>query len=267
MYDYSAADIEDNLRHGPGVHVEEGFLSPSECDELAEVIKSFEPDRFGSLRCLFDKSHLFQQIAGHRLISDVCEQLFGVEHRLSALGARIIERGTEDTFEHRHVLSPHIDYPYPAAIGDREGDAGKFFGMHLGLQVLIPLADMTLENGATAYLPGSQKWFRRPDREQFAEALRTGEIERLIIPRGSIAMWSGPLWHSAMPNKQERSRIMVTMLFSPSFINHPHRMRDNYPQEFIDGLSPDLRRLLGVDDFNAMVFEQPKKRIQQTETV
>lgn len=267
MHDVSLSKIEHSLRHGSGVHVQEGFLSPHECDDLVDVIQSYEPDRFGSLRCLLDKSPLFQKIATDDLIAGICGQLFGTEHRLSALGARVIEKGTDDSFEHRHVLSPHIDYPYPSVIGDHEGEAGKFFGIHFGLQVLIPLADMNLENGATAYLPGSQKWYRRPDRELFAEAVRTGEAKRLVVPRGTIAMWSGPLWHSAMPTSVEDPRIMVTMLFSPSFINHPHRMRDNYSREFIDGLSPALQRLIGAEDFNAMVFEQPKKRTRQAETV
>jgi hypothetical protein len=267
MPDLSVADIEHNLRHGSGVHVQEGFLSAQECDDLIDVIKSYEPDRFGSLRCLLDKSPIFLRIATDPLITGICGQLFGIEHRLSALGARVIERGTDDSFEHRHVLSPHIDYPYPSVIGEHEGESGKFFGMHFGLQVLLPLADMGLENGATAYLPGSQKWYRRPDREQFAQAVRTGEAKRLVVPRGTIAMWSGPLWHSAMPTTVDESRVMVTMLFSPSFINHPHRMRDNYSREFIDGLSPELRKLIGVDDFNAMVFEHPNKRIHQTEAV
>jgi ectoine hydroxylase-related dioxygenase (phytanoyl-CoA dioxygenase family) len=255
----SAANIYD-LTDGEGVQTIENFLSLDDCSSVKNIILDYEPDALGSVRCLFDKSHIFQSMITDKRLTNICESLFQVDYRLSALGARVIRPHCEVSSEHKHVQSPHIDYPYPSVIGDNEGRNSPYFGIPLGLQVLIPLVDLTLENGATAYIPGSHKWYTKPKHEMFYDLVEKGRGKRLVIPAGTAALWAGPLWHCAMHNNSTNDRVVVTMMLAPAFINHPHLMRDTYSDEFTSTLESNVRKLLSLDDPVPHIFKQPKRK-------
>lgn len=248
------------MAEGDGVATLPGFIDRETCRELTSIVESYEPDRLGSVRCLLDKSPHFEAIVTNEIIEAICIELFGTDYRLSALGARIMPPRSRGKPEHAHVTSAHVDYPYPAVIKQTPGTSSKYYGVPLGLQVLIPLVDLTLENGATAYLPYSHKLHRLPEKGEFEDKFANGEVERLEISAGTLACWSGPVWHCAMPNDSDFDRTVVTMLLSPPFINHPHLMRDNYSKKYLESRPEKLQRLLSMKDFTAMVFEQPAKK-------
>ncbi|RCK18825.1 phytanoyl-CoA dioxygenase family protein [Thalassospira lucentensis] len=249
------------MTDGKGLFTLPNFLTTSACNEILSIVQSYEPDDLGSVRCLLDKSPHFEDLVTNETIEEICLKLFGTEYRLSALGARIIPSRSDVGAEHSHVTTAHIDYPYRAVVRQTPGIASRFFGVPLGLQVLIPLVDLTLENGATAYLPGSHKRYQMPDQEEFARKLESGEVERLEIGAGTLACWSGPIWHCAMPNQSSSDRGVLTLLFSPPFINHPHLMKNNYERTWLESRSEKFQKLISMHDFAAMVFPQPQKRI------
>lgn len=66
--------------------------------------------------------------------------------------------------------------------------------------------DYTRENGAVCVWPGSHR-FGRPVPQDLQTAHDHDEIEVLEIPRGSVIVWHGSLWHGAVPRTEEGERV------------------------------------------------------------
>lgn len=102
------------------------------------------------------------------------------------------------------------------------------------------ITDFTAENGATRLVPGSHR----------AEALPTpfGDIEGSIaaaMPRGSVLVYNGSLWHGGGPNTTGARRVGVAMNYCAGWIRQQENQLLGVPMEVARGFSPRLRKLLG----------------------
>lgn len=107
----------------------------------------------------------------------------------------------------------HIDTPY-------RFDEFAHVEECLGVQIIIPLDTFTLENGGTAYLPGSS--LERIDykdlednREDYNERLLS-EGQQFLANPGDVLMYDSRTLHSTMPNKstEYRSALLINALKS-----------------------------------------------------
>lgn len=107
----------------------------------------------------------------------------------------------------------HIDTPY------RFEEFAESYET-LGVQIIIPLDNFTLENGGTAYLPGSS--LERinyndleENREHYNNRLLT-EGQQLLAKPGDVLMYDGRTLHSTMPNNSNdfRSALLINALKS-----------------------------------------------------
>jgi hypothetical protein len=115
------------------------------------------------------------------------------------------------TRPHSSKLYAHIDTPYrfeEFAAVDRT----------LGVQIIIPLDDFTLENGATAFLPSSHQMmidFRdlEENRQEYNELLVT-HGQQFVSNAGDVLMYDGRTLHSTMPNNSDRYRsaLLINVL-------------------------------------------------------
>lgn len=107
----------------------------------------------------------------------------------------------------------HIDTPY-------RFDEFSKVNECLGVQIIIPLDTFTIENGATAYLPGSsleQIDYKdlEENREHYDKRLTT-EGQQFLAEAGDVLMYDGRTLHSTMPNKSTefRSALLINALKS-----------------------------------------------------
>jgi hypothetical protein len=117
------------------------------------------------------------------------------------------------TRPHSSKLYAHIDTPYRFE---------EFSGVDrtLGVQIIIPLDDFTIENGATAFLPNSHSMmidFRdlEVNRSKYNEMLlRDGT--QFVAKAGDVLMYDGRTLHSTMPNNTDRFRsaLLINVLLS-----------------------------------------------------
>lgn len=77
-----------------------------------------------------------------------------------------------------------------------------------------PLTDFTDENGATRVVPGSHRWGKAPSDVMKDCAERHPDEIRLAMPLGSVAVFNGSLWHSAMLNRGAVDRVNVTSFWA-----------------------------------------------------
>jgi hypothetical protein len=83
--------------------------------------------------------------------------------------------------------------------------------------VNVPLVDVTEENGATIYYPGTHKDTRiaqknkYPTQDLLAEWTHRHPAERLCCQQGDIVIRDSRMWHGGMPNNSSLPRTMITM--------------------------------------------------------
>ena len=90
----------------------------------------------------------------------------------------------------------------------------------LGVQIIIPLDKFTLENGATAYYPGSSILKidykdLEENRDDYNEKLLS-QGQQFLAEAGDVLMYDGRTLHSTMPNKSTefRSALLINALKS-----------------------------------------------------
>lgn len=248
MRSFSAKEAVREMQDGEGLYVVPNFLSEEVRQGLIDITDRYEPDRFGTVRRLLDKTPYFDPILIHPDIMETCRLLFGPSFRLGSLDTKILEprRPGDPPFE----LRPHVDFPSFDMVGTVEGSANAFYGIPMALKVFIPLSDLTYDSGATAYIPRSQLWHRDPERNagEFEERMERGETKRLTVPGGSLAMWSGPLWHADLDNLSDTRRYLTHICMVSSLSARPQVFGKMYPDEYFQRAHPEIAEMLGAHD-------------------
>lgn len=115
------------------------------------------------------------------------------------------------TRPHSQKIYAHIDTPY------RFEEFSKV-DRTLGVQIIIPLDDFTLENGATAYLPGSCNMkIDYRDLEEFRDVYNDMLVDsgtQFLSKPGDVLMYDSRTLHSTMPNNSNefRSALLINIL-------------------------------------------------------
>jgi ectoine hydroxylase-related dioxygenase (phytanoyl-CoA dioxygenase family) len=86
-------------------------------------------------------------------------------------------------------------------------------GYTTNMGATILLNDFTEENGATWYLPRSQKSIDAPDEDYFYE-----NAKRVIAPAGSVWFFNARVWHAGGVNKTDLWRHAVTLNMCRSYM-------------------------------------------------
>jgi len=136
---------------------------------------------------------------------------------------------------------PHVDYPYWDFYRTRTFPARMGSSFPLNAQATFLVDPFTEENGATAYVPGSQKSLRYPkEADGFFD-----NCERMTGEPGDVVLFFGAAWHCAMPNRSESGRIGILVEFLPKFVKPIEDLLSGLDQDFLDSASPMLRQMLG----------------------
>ena len=136
---------------------------------------------------------------------------------------------------------PHIDYPYWDYYRTGTFPARTNASFPLNCQATFLIDSFTEENGATAYLPGSQSDLRYPGpTDGFFD-----HCERMTGDPGDAVLFYGATWHCAMPNRSDHSRTGILVEFLPKFVKPIEDMLGALDQAFLDNAPPMLRQMLG----------------------
>lgn len=184
---------------------------------------------------LLNKGRVFEELVQPEPILALFDRLLGRDFILGSFAANRLLPGAPGQ-------EPHVDYPY-WDLHDRGrfplGINGSFL---LNCQVTIMLDDFTRENGATACVPGSQKFARYPTPEEFA----AGAVQ--VEGRAGTAMvFNGLMWHCGMPNRSGADRSALLGQYLPRFVKPMEDQVRGVRPEVIARASPRLRQLIGVD--------------------
>lgn len=108
------------------------------------------------------------------------------------------------------------------------------------LWMFVPLDDFTPDNGATWVWRGSQV---RPEVPSAAEFY--ANAEQICIPRGSLVLLDGRVWHAAGQNRTDFVRRLLTIAFSRPFVKPQLDYCRALGSSRVEAMGETLRQLFG----------------------
>jgi ectoine hydroxylase-related dioxygenase (phytanoyl-CoA dioxygenase family) len=116
------------------------------------------------------------------------------------------------------------------------------------------LSDFTEENGATRIVPGSHRTERWP-------VYGDPDIESIPaeMPRGSILVWNGSLWHGGGANRTGEPRVGLAMNYCAGFIRQQENQQLGIPREVAARFPARLQRLIGYGVYRGLIGHIDKR--------
>ena len=218
-----------------------GGICSASCARRSTRISDVERDRAGHefrteahahrLANLVDKGEVFRRAILLLRVVECVGHVLGPQLKLSSLNARSAD--------------PHGDVPQPlhvdmSAIPDERG--------YWVCNTVWMLDDFTTENGATRVVPGSHKWGRRPQ-DELENPLAPHPDEVLVLGNaGSIAVMNAHAWHGGTANRTAAPRLAMHAFYCRRDKPQQQYQKQLLRPEVQDGLSPELREMLALDD-------------------
>jgi len=109
------------------------------------------------------------------------------------------------------------------------------------------LTDFTEANGATRLIPGSHLADCSPD---YGAPYDSVAAE---MPRGSVLVWHGSLWHGGGANTTDERRVGIAMNYCAGWIRQQENQQLGIPREVAAGFSPRLRQLCGYGIYSGLM--------------
>jgi len=231
--------IVDALGHD-GYAIVEGVVDGATVDavrvELERVLASTPTGRNGfegfatkRIYRLFAKTRVLDEWAIHPVLLGVLDRVIGPCQLSAPTGIQI------GPGERAQVLH-HDDSIYPLAAPHAE----------VVLNTMWAIDDFTVENGATRFVRGSH---RGPAGRQPSE----DDVVQTPMPAGSVAFYTGSIWHGGGANHTDRPRLGVILEYVAAWL----RPQENH----VIGVAPDvvatlperLQELLGYNIYPPFV--------------
>ena len=109
------------------------------------------------------------------------------------------------------------------------------------------LTDFTEANGATRLVPGSHLYDHSPEYGHPYDSIAAE------MPKGSVLIWHGSLWHGGGANATDDARVGIAMNYCAGFIRQQENQQLGIPREIAAGFEARLRELVGYSVYNALV--------------
>ena len=152
------------------------------------------------------KNNLFINTTMLPLLKSICDVLFGNKD----WGWQLTNRYIMSNYKHDYPIQPHLDAPYlwPQKL---ECEMSKYLDKGpLSVTFMIPLVDFTIENGATAYVPGTHRYRYNTtnwnEEKPFYKAFFENNYVQPPVSLGGFGCFYGNVLHSIMPNKTNQIR-------------------------------------------------------------
>jgi ectoine hydroxylase-related dioxygenase (phytanoyl-CoA dioxygenase family) len=215
--------------------VVEGALDPSEAQdiraELTQVLESIPTGRndfegFGTQRIyrLFAKTRLFDDLAIHPVLLGVLDRVIGQCQLSAPTGIRI---GSNEAAQILH--RDDSIYPLPEPHGE------------VVLNTIWAFDDFTSENGGTRFVPGSHRW--APGRSPTAD----DEVIQIEMPAGSVAFYTGSIWHGGGANRTETPRLGVILEYAAAWLRPQENHVIGVAPDVVASLPEKLQEMLGYN--------------------
>jgi ectoine hydroxylase-related dioxygenase (phytanoyl-CoA dioxygenase family) len=227
-----------------GYTILEGVLEPDLVDGLAEDLLRLERELgivpaangfegFKTVRIynLLVHGPLYERVPVHPAVLPVVEGVLDVGCLVSSLSSISIDPG--EAAQPIHADDQLLPLPKPH--------------VPIVCNTMWALTDFTEENGATRLIPGTHTAATSPE---YGKAYDTIPAE---MPKGSVLVWNGSLWHGGGANRSAERRVGIAMNYCAGWVRQQENQQLGIPREVARGFSHRLRELVGYSIYNGLV--------------
>ena len=256
---FNTNDVLNELMQESGVIVFENVYNLDDIKSAREIVNHFadtqeqkeshfnaETEASGKIQLqqrvwnLFGKGEVFNKLITNDIIFKLMSKLLGSEFICGSYCASRLLPGSPGQ-------ELHIDYPYWDYYKSETFPMGLNRSFAQNCQATIPLDICSVESGATAYIPGSQKKLKYPNQnDDFTNK------QQMVAKPGDLVFFNGNCWHGASPNKSEHQRAALLIEFLPKYIKPVEDLISYLNEEFKKNSNNKVRQLLGLN------YEYPK---------
>jgi len=177
---------------------------------------------------LLELDKLFCDLIQHPVAMDMVRSLLGEAFLISNFTANIARPGSRSMALHsdQSLVMP-APWVHPWA-----------------MNIIWCLTDVTFENGATLFIPGSHRWPTRADVPPDAHK----RLQPFEAPAGSIIAMEGRIWHTSGANiTADQDRALLFGYYTKPFLRPQVNWNAALSGETQASLSPQMRGWLGLD--------------------
>jgi ectoine hydroxylase-related dioxygenase (phytanoyl-CoA dioxygenase family) len=109
------------------------------------------------------------------------------------------------------------------------------------------ITDFTEENGATRVIPGSHL------RDEAPNLLEHYDSVAAEMPKGSVLVWVGSLWHGGGANRTAARRVGIAMNYCAGYIRQQENQQLGIPPALVKTFPHRLQELIGYSVYNGLV--------------
>jgi ectoine hydroxylase-related dioxygenase (phytanoyl-CoA dioxygenase family) len=219
-------------------------LSDAECDALLEDLErlevelgitpannSFEGRATWRIYNLLAHGRRFEAIPVHPAVLPVVESVLDRGCLVSSLSSIAIGPGEVAQPIHADDQLIPLPKPHPPTV----------------CNTMWALTDFTEENGATRVIPRSHLAETNPDYGAHYDSVPA------VMPRGSVLVWHGSLWHGGGANHTEERRVGIAMNYCAGWIRQQENQQLGLPVDLVRTFSPRLQELVGYDVYMGLI--------------
>jgi len=174
---------------------------------------------------------VFEQVPVHPAILPICERVLDPGLLVSSLSSIAI--GPDESPQPIHAddqIIP-IPKPHPPTV----------------CNTMWALTDFTESNGATRIIPGTHMASESPDLFRHYDSIPAE------MPKGSVLVWHGSLWHGGGANHTDSRRVGIAMNYCAGYIRQQENQQLGLPIEKARRFSPRLQELVGYGIYGGLI--------------
>ena len=228
-----------------GYTVLESVIEPALIDELTETIDRLIVDLaipFGAnaflgqhtrrIFNLLSRDPLFASVPLHPAVLPLVERVLDHQCLLSSLTAIEMNPGQAAQPVHADDGSIALQRPHQP----------------IACVAIWALTDFTEDNGCTHLYRGSHLWDRRP-----AKGERLPEPVRAVMPKGSVIVYNGSIWHGGGDNASNDRRLAIVSNHCAGFIRQEENQLLAVPREMAASFPRRLQQMLGYGVYRGLM--------------
>ncbi len=210
--------------------------------ELAVVPagNDFEGARTLRIYNLLVHGALYQRIPVHETVLPVVESVLDNGLLISSLSSIVICPGEKAQPIHSDDILIPLPKPHPPLV----------------CNTMWALTDFTEANGATRLVPGSHL----RENPEYGGDYDTVPAE---MPKGSVLVWDGALWHGGGANTTDERRYGVAMNYCAGYLRQQENQQLGVPPALVREFAPRLQQLVGYSVYNGLIGHIDKKNPQE----
>ena len=227
-----------------GYTIVEGAIEPDLVDALSDDLlrlehelgavpaeNSFEGYHTVRIYNLLARGDLYTRIPVHAEVLPIVERVLDTGCLVSSLSSIAIDPGEAAQPIHADDQLIPIPKPHPPTV----------------CNTMWALTDFTDANGATRIIPGSHLADHSPEYGTHYDSVAAE------MPKGSVLVWHGSLWHGGGANRTDTRRLGVAMNYCAGYIRQQENQQLGIPHDIVRGFSPRLQELCGFGVYFGLI--------------